>query len=79
MKTMKSAIITICSILGALALTSCEKTPDTPGEKLDESIEKASDTVKDAGHAISEKIEDAGDVIGDKVEDAGDAIKDATN
>ena len=51
-KTVLS-IVTSAFLVGGLG--ACDKTGETPGEKLDRALDKTGDAVKDAGDAIKPK------------------------
>lgn len=69
MKTQHAALAAILTL--GVALTACEKKPETKMEKLE-------DKVKDGLDARpNEKLQDAGENAKDAMKDAGEAAKDA--
>jgi hypothetical protein len=68
---LKSALLIATVILGtgmsAILFTSCERKPETVGEKIKDGLDARP----------NEKIKDAGEDVKDAVKDAKDEIKDA--
>ncbi len=48
----KSVVLVLSTALLAGGLCACDKSGDTPGQKLDKALDKTGETVKDAGEAI---------------------------
>ena len=51
----KIVVVALACAFLAGGLCGCEKKPQTPGEKLDHALEKASDALHDAGDALDTK------------------------
>jgi len=62
---LKKLLIIILLILPICAFTACEsKGPaEKAGEKIDQTMEKASDNTKDAAEAVKDKAEEVGQEV----------------
>jgi len=69
----------------AMSITACSDDHDsvskndsaTTDNKVEQTIDKASDQLKKTGDALSDKAHEAGEAIDDKATDAGNAVEDA--
>lgn len=50
--TRKIVLVALTSAFLAGGLCGCEKKPETPGEKLDDALNKAGDALEDAGKSL---------------------------
>ncbi len=66
-------LLAVVSAISLSTFSSCrEDKKKTPGEKVEEGLDKAGDKIEDAADDAGDKIEDAADDAGDKIEDATD-------
>lgn len=75
--TIFSGLLSTTLVFSAIAatslMTSCERKPETVGEKIDDALDnRPAEPARDAA-------EDVGDAVKDAAEDTKDAVKDATN
>jgi hypothetical protein len=52
---MRIVLVLLASALAAGGLCACDRQSETPGQKLDKALDKAGDSIKDAGEAIKPK------------------------
>ena len=63
------------ALAALLALAACNKTNDTPGEKLDNAIEKTQESASEAATSTGAAMENAAQDASAAAKDAGNAIK----
>jgi len=73
---MKKTFLTLVCMTSCLCSSSLFATPKTPGEKLDNAIDKTKEKAEDAKNAVKDKAEDAKDTAKKESDKAREHIAD---